>query len=396
MLKAVIFDMDGVLIDSEPLHAKAAIMTMKKYGVDISWDYCYEFIGTTTRYMYDTTSRLYHPDASVEELIRTDAEMKRSLIQTEGYLPVPHVSKLVRDIHEAGFMTAVASSSTMEEIRTNVTNLGIAGYFDLLVSGTEVPHPKPAPDVFLLTASKLGVSPADTLIIEDSEAGVQAACTAGAACVGFANPNSGSQNLSRVSMIVEGFEEVTPQFLNNVWERFAGKPLTIMRTDRLTIRELSMDYFDDLYRLKQIPDISASLTYPLSGKLIEREKLRAYIDTVYPFYGYGCFGVFLNTTGELIGCCGLEPTADGCGQTELEYFIAPEHRNQGYGYECTSAVLSIAAKQFGLEQVGARIKRNNHASIHLIRKLGFIQTVEDNTIMQFEIKLTSVLSQARL
>ncbi len=85
MLKAVIFDMDGVLIDSEPLHAKAAVLALKNIGVNITIEYCYRFIGSTTAHMLETIIHDYNLSYNSMELLELYNKSKRQLIETEGY-----------------------------------------------------------------------------------------------------------------------------------------------------------------------------------------------------------------------------------------------------------------------------------------------------------------------
>ena len=336
MLKAIIFDMDGVLIDSEPLHAKAAVMALKRFGISISIDYCYRFIGTTTRHMYETVIETYHPQVSLDELIQADHECKDYLIRTEGYPAIPYICRLVRDIRAAGLLTAVASSSTMEEIKANTAAIGISDCFDRLISGTQVPNPKPAPDIFLKAAADLGVLPEETIIIEDSSFGIRAGKAAGAACVGFANQNSGKQDLSQADLIVEGFEEVDVSLLTQVWERFRGFPLTA---------------------------------------------------AVTPFYGYGLWGVFLQEGGTLIGRCGLSPfRLNDSAAVELGYYISPQYQRQGFGYEAASRTLLLARERYGLTAVYARVSADNVASLHLIRRLGMQAAGTDGSKLLFRIE----------
>jgi len=213
MFKCVIFDMDGVLIDSEPMHARAAVNVAEKYGAAIDIPYCYGFIGSTTRFMVQTMIRNYNLLVSEEEMLAAMEAEKVRLTLEEGYTEVPGVCKLVRNLHKQGMDLAVASSSNPDEIEKAVTALGIRPCFKRLVSGCMVTHPKPAPDVFLKAVQELGVQPSECLVVEDSENGLLAAKAAGIMALGFANPNSGSQDLSSAYMVIKGFDEVDLPFL---------------------------------------------------------------------------------------------------------------------------------------------------------------------------------------
>lgn len=372
MLKAVIFDMDGVLIDSEPLHAKAAVLTFQTLGVELPISVCYEYVGCTNSYFYGDLKRRYGINMELAKLLKLAACTKEHLVRTEGYPAIPHVCNLVRDLRRNKIPIAIASSSTLEEIRDNMTAIGIADDFDLFVSGTEVAHSKPFPDIFLKAAQKLGVEPEDTLIIEDSSFGVQAAKAAGAACVGFLNPNSGKQDLHLADIIVEGFEEIDTLFLTQVWERFRNYPLTLTKTERILLRELCMEDFDAHYKLLLHPQIEAALLTPVGSHSDEQEKLQAYIDTMYRFYGYGLWGIFERSGNRLIGRCGLQPfSMNGTIYTEIGYYIDPEVQKRGYAYEAASQTLRLAKERYDLSRIYARIRPENTASLALIHKLGF-------------------------
>jgi HAD superfamily hydrolase (TIGR01509 family) len=103
---------------------------------------------------------------------------------------------------------ALASSSTQRVIDTVLEKLALVGVFDPVVSGEEVEHGKPAPDIFLRTAGLLEIPPETCLVIEDSANGVRAAKAAGMVCIGFRNPNSGAQDLSAADAIVASLDEI--------------------------------------------------------------------------------------------------------------------------------------------------------------------------------------------
>ena len=120
-------------------------------------------------------------------------------------------------------MLAVASSSPPERIHEAIHYIGVRPYFSLLNSAENVARSKPAPDIYLDTAKKLGVEPAECIVLEDSENGSIAAVSAGMICVGLDNPDSGDQNLERAAVIIQSLQEFTPELIRSLAESGGGQ-----------------------------------------------------------------------------------------------------------------------------------------------------------------------------
>ncbi|MDF2544104.1 MAG: HAD-superfamily hydrolase, subfamily variant 3 [Herbinix sp.] len=372
MLKAVIFDMDGVIIDSEPMHARANLLALQSYQVILPEHYCNRFIGSTTYYMYQTLIKEFHINASPEELLNEFNRMNDMILAKEGYTPIPDVIDLIQNLNQNGVRLAIASSSPLETIEDVLDSLHIREYFQTYVSGMQVPNPKPAPDIFLKAAEQLEVDPCECIVIEDSMNGVNAAYLAGIPSIGFINPNSGNQDLTKSAILVEGFDEVDYNFIHKVYQRANQLPVTIAITDRLIIRELSTEDFDRFYQMNQTPEIMSYISDFSEDYASEREKFLAYLKNSYPFYDYGIWGVYLKDTNELIGRCGIEAkTNDGNFSIELGYIIDPAYHRRGYGYESAMAVIDYSFSNLGIDRLYAVVASMNSASIGLIQKLGF-------------------------
>jgi beta-phosphoglucomutase len=204
--KAVIFDMDGVLVNSEPFYVEVEKTNFRQLGLDISEEEHQTYQGTATDRMWQLIKERHGIEHPVEELV----EMTNSLVtpyfnSLEKMEPMPGVEQLIKKLKKRGIPLALASSSYPDVIEIILQKTGLKKYFDSVVSSQMAGASKPEPDIFLLAAKKLGVPPEDCLVIEDSTNGIAAAKSAGMYCIAFAGPGSELQDQSRADMIIEDF-----------------------------------------------------------------------------------------------------------------------------------------------------------------------------------------------
>ena len=178
---AVIFDMDGVLADSEPVHLAAEQAMLAGYGHELTHAAKQPFVGLSNAEIMHGLKELFGVPAGIDELAAVKAAHQRELLATMSGFPV--TAEVVRRLSAAGVPIAVASGSVRWNIDASLEAVGLAEYFDVRVSAEEVPAGKPAPDVFLEAARRLGVEPSACVVIEDAVPGLEAALAAGMRCV---------------------------------------------------------------------------------------------------------------------------------------------------------------------------------------------------------------------
>jgi len=179
--QAVIFDMDGVLVDSEPFGFEAMRRMVARYGLGYSEEENAEFLGRTTLDSCRILKARHGLPDSAETL--ADFYIEGMLAQIEeGPVPMPGVPDVLERVRAGGYRLALASSAELRVIHANLTALALGPLFEAVVSGTQVARGKPAPDVFLAAADRLGVPPAHCLVVEDSRNGLLAAKAAGMRC----------------------------------------------------------------------------------------------------------------------------------------------------------------------------------------------------------------------
>lgn len=213
--QAIIFDMDGVLVDSEPFYMEQELISYARYGIALEKSALSRFVGTTQGSMWSTIKDEFRLTEPLEFLV---AQHHRQLIQAMGSDPLasmPGAQTLLAALNAAGTACAVGSSSSGELVEVILRDTQLRPYFQHVVCGSDVKQGKPAPDIFLLTAERLGVNPDLCLVIEDSSHGVAAAKAAGMFCIGLLNPNSGEQNLSAADRCVHSHDEIRHWFMEH-------------------------------------------------------------------------------------------------------------------------------------------------------------------------------------
>jgi HAD superfamily hydrolase (TIGR01509 family) len=186
-IRAVIFDMDGVLTDSEPLINEAAIEMFREKGVTVQpEDFC-PFVGSGEDRYISGVAEKYKLRLDIPSAKRRTYEIYLDLVPRK-LQAFPGVQALVHACREAGLKIAVASSADFIKIQANLNKIGLPiQSWDVVVSGEDVAHKKPAPDIFLAAAAKLQIPPAQCVVVEDAVNGVQAAKAAGMRCVAVAH-----------------------------------------------------------------------------------------------------------------------------------------------------------------------------------------------------------------
>ncbi|MEV5431754.1 HAD family phosphatase [Streptomyces sp. NPDC052701] len=180
---SVIFDLDGTLVDSEPNYYEAGRLTLAEHGVaDFGWADHERYVGISTQETVADWKERYGLSASVEELLA--AKNRRYLELARGSTRVyPEMAGFVGLLAAEGVPMAVASGSSPQAIAAVLAGTGLDAYLHTVVSADEVAHGKPAPDVFLEAARRLGASPADCVVLEDAAPGAAAAHAAGMRCI---------------------------------------------------------------------------------------------------------------------------------------------------------------------------------------------------------------------
>ncbi len=207
MIKAVIFDMDGVILDSEPIHYQVEKAIMNDNGLEFQFEDHTKYVGQTTRDLWDDLCSKYQlPKA--ESLADLDEKHYLDELKSGRIEPISGVKELIISLYEQGYKLIIASSAVRGNIEVVMNEFDLNKYFQGYVSGQDVLKTKPNPDIFLKAAEKIGVSPEHCLVVEDAKHGVAAAKSAGMTCIGFQNLNSGNQDLSEADVIVDKIEEI--------------------------------------------------------------------------------------------------------------------------------------------------------------------------------------------
>jgi len=207
LIKAVIFDLDGVIVESENAHIEAERQVLLKHNLAISADELHGYTGTTAKVMFTELIMKYRLTTTFEEINHQKEKILLRLLEQDAE-PTKGVISFIRELKRRDIKLAIGSSSTRKLIDYVLTKLNITSLFDCILAAEDVEHSKPNPEIFLRAATKLGVSANLCLVIEDAKLGVEAAKSAGMKCIGYRNPHSGNQDLSKADITTDDFSKL--------------------------------------------------------------------------------------------------------------------------------------------------------------------------------------------
>lgn len=217
-LKAVLFDMDGVIVDTEPLHRKAYFKMFESFGAKVSDELYARFAGASTRKVCQTVIEEFKLDKTYEELQMVKrAYFKELFYNDEDFDLIPGVRNLIEHYHEGHVKLVLASSASPTTIDMVFEKFGLDPYFKGKISGAELKESKPHPEIFLRAAKIAGEPNENCMVIEDSTNGILAAHRAGIFCAGFKSEHTHGQNYDLANIVVKDFKELE---MNNLIEFF--------------------------------------------------------------------------------------------------------------------------------------------------------------------------------
>lgn len=176
MLKAVLFDFDGVIVHSEPIHMETFLEMLKPFGVTMTEERWYkEFAGTGSGRIFKALIEEYNVDANVEELVEKRRDLFLSHVKNGELKEIPGLKQFLEYLRNKDIKMAIVSGGHRNYIEELNKSLGIEDYFDFIVTAEDISARKPDPEPFLYAARYLDINPEDCLVIEDSYAGCKAA-----------------------------------------------------------------------------------------------------------------------------------------------------------------------------------------------------------------------------
>lgn len=213
MIKGVLFDMDGVLVDSEPFICKAAIMMFEELGVKVTDEDFLPFVGTGENRYIGGVAENYGIDIDIEQVKRRTYEIYEKIVR-DRLVPLPGVHEFITKCRERGFKMALATSADRIKMEVTLREIKLSpDIFDSIITGLDVVKKKPFPEIYIKAAGNIGLRPEECLVAEDAVSGIRAGKSAGCRCLGITSSFNAS-DLFEADWICESLLSVPDEAIN--------------------------------------------------------------------------------------------------------------------------------------------------------------------------------------
>ena len=215
MLKAVIFDMDGVIVNSEPLHRKAYFDMFEEFNLNVSNRLYESFTGKSTSAICKELCKIFDLSISHEKLMLSKRKHFKTIFDNDPeFQMIDGALSLIKNYFYNNLTLILASSASMTNINRIFKKFDLDKFFKAKISGADLKESKPNPEIFIKAAKLSGFDKSECIVIEDSTNGVIASKSAGIYCIGFNSPNSKNQNYDKADLVVSNFNEIRFDYLN--------------------------------------------------------------------------------------------------------------------------------------------------------------------------------------
>ncbi|SHL42488.1 haloacid dehalogenase superfamily, subfamily IA, variant 3 with third motif having DD or ED/haloacid dehalogenase superfamily, subfamily IA, variant 1 with third motif having Dx(3-4)D or Dx(3-4)E [Chishuiella changwenlii] len=217
MISTIIFDMDGVIVDTEPVHKYAFFVHFKELNIEVSDDFFSTFTGQSTKNVYQILKDKFNLKEEINDLVLRKRSIFNDAFDTKPdlYL-IAGVEDLIKDLYQNNIELILASSASHSTINKVFNRFNLNEYFKEKISGEDFPKSKPDPAIFLHAAALSSSEKENCMVIEDSTNGVQAAVSANIKVMGYVSENSKKQDLSKANFICENFADINAEYIKEL------------------------------------------------------------------------------------------------------------------------------------------------------------------------------------
>lgn len=209
MLKAVIFDMDGVIVNSEPLHHLAYKKMFEEFQLDVSNSLYESFTGQSTHTICKQLCEIFNIYEDPNLLVQSKRKHFKVIFDNDtSFQMIDGALELIQDYFDNNITLVLASSASMTNIERIFEKFDLNKYFKSRISGADLKESKPNPEIFVKAAKLTGHSKEECIVIEDSTNGIKAAKSAGIYCVGYNSFNSKNQNYDNANIVISDLNEI--------------------------------------------------------------------------------------------------------------------------------------------------------------------------------------------
>ncbi len=364
MLRAVIFDFDGLVLETEEPIYLAHAEVYREHGQELSPELWKTTVGTDT----------FDPDADLEarlgRALDRDAIAARRRRRTEellaGRAALPGVIDLRDRAREAGLKLAIASSSSRRWVVGHLERLGLADGWECIVCREDAALAKPDPGLYLATLDCLQVRAGEVVAIEDSGHGVAAAGAAGIRCVVVPTVMTLGADFSAADLVVESLAGVTLADLARLAEPVPRAPIV---TRRLRLEPIGPEHAAGVQAAaaRSLPELLPWMPWAVENRLERHQEVAAGAASAWASGRAHHFAI--TRAGEVLGVLGLNRVAPG--EWELFYWLASDAAGAGFATEAAGALLDWAQERLGAKRFTLWAGTENHTSRRVAEKLGF-------------------------